>query len=117
MSVGIGKKDLVRTIRPNSQRQMGNTDCGEMLLPCRDVVDQQGVMIPPMVLDRRILRVANQVQLLVVSQPKPGARKRESRPSYGLKSQHVAVKSDAARDIADMDGDVIKLQRPHVRLS
>jgi len=84
-----------------------------MPLPRIEIIDQQGVVVAPIVRNHRLLALPDDVQLLIGSNPEPGPRKRESRPRNRFKSQHIAIKRHAPLDIGNMNGDVVELGDVH----
>src|SRR5689334_20593291 len=74
-------------------------------------------MITPMLGNRRILRIPDEMQLLVIpqSEPRPGKLKRRARQR--LEPQDIAIEDDAAIHVGHMDRNVIELEGSHQRLS
>ena len=80
-----------------------------MPLPGIQVIDQQGVVVAPVVRDDRLLALADDVQLLIVPQAKPGPGKAERRPRNRRQTEHVAIERNRPLDVGDMDGNVVEL--------
>src|SRR4029450_10450555 len=57
--------------------------------------------------------LADDVQVLIDAEPKPGAGKRESRPRDRLQLEHVAIEGHAPLDVGNVNGNVIELTDKH----
>ena len=62
------------------------------------------------------LALANDVQLLIGSEPKPRARKREGRTRHGLEPQDLAIKLATLLHVADVNRDVVQFLNLHGNL-
>src|SRR5437773_6372620 len=89
----------------------------EILFPGVKVIDQQSKMIAAIMRDHFPGPLANEMQLLIGAQTKPGTGKRERRPRDRLQPQHVAIERDAPLDIGNMQGDVIELREEQIQIS
>ena len=107
MAIGVCKEYLIRSIGTNAARQETHTARYQVLLPSDHVVDQQCKVIAAMLQYWRILLIANQVQLLVVADAKPCARKSKRRSRQRFEQQRIAIESDAAFHISNVNRDVI----------
>ncbi len=66
-------------------------------------------MVAPIVRDHGLLALADDVQLLIVPQAKPGPGKAECRPWNGRQAEHIAIERGRTLDIRDMNGNVVEL--------
>jgi|GEM_PF-4507582 len=80
-----------------------------MPLPGIQVIDQQSVMIAPIVRYDSLLALADDVQLLIVAKPKPGPWKTECRTGNRRELQYIAIERHRPLDVSDMDGYVVEL--------
>jgi hypothetical protein len=88
---------------------------GQVSLPSLEIIDEQGEMIPASLRINLARPLANQMQLLIDAQAKPGAGKRKRRPRNRLQPQHIAVKLHAPLDIGNVQSDVVELGKDHFR--
>lgn len=107
MSVRIAEKNLPRAIGPLLPRTKLCADFSEVSLPRAQFVHAQREMIATITGSDRFGAVADEVQFLIHSEPKPRARKRERRTGNLLKLQHAAIKLTAPLHGGDMYRDVI----------
>src|SRR5205085_8278371 len=88
----------------------------QILFPGVKIIDQEREMIATVVRDHFAVPPADQMEILIDAQPKPGAGKAERRPWNRLQAQHVAIKRRAFLDIRHVQRNVVKLEELHCRL-
>jgi hypothetical protein len=72
-------------------------------------------MIAAIVRDDFPVPPADQMQVLIEAQTKPGSWKAERRPRNRLQVQHIAIKGDAFFEVGDVQSNVIELSEAHGR--
>ena len=115
MPVRVAKKHLPRAIGPLLPRTKLDSDFSKMRLPGIQFVRAQGEMIAAVARIHRLGPAANEMQFLNRAQPKPGARKGESRAGNRLKPQDVAIKLRTPRHVGHVERNVIQLEDFHRR--
>ena len=115
MSVRIAEKNLPRSVGPLLSRTKLRAGFSEMHLPRVKVVHAQREMIAPIAGYHLFGAVADEMQFLIRSQPKPGTRKRECWPGNLLKLQRAAVKLTAPLHVGNVERDMIQFLDFHRR--
>lgn len=108
MSVRISEKDLPRSVGPLLSRTKLRAGFSEMQLPRVQFVHPQREMISPIAGCHGFGTIADEMQFLIRSQPKPCARKRERRTRNLLKLQNAVIKLTAPCHIGNVERDVIQ---------
>lgn len=70
-------------------------------------------MIAARMRDRFVRPPADEVQLLIVAESKPGARKGERRPGHLRQTQHFAIELAAPLDIGNMQSNMVECDDFH----
>jgi len=109
MPIRIDHERLLGAVGPHSPRREVRLAIRQMPLPGVEIIDQESVVIAPIVRDHCLLALADDVQLLVLAQPKPGPGKAECRAGNWREAQHVPVERDRPLDVGHVDGNVVKL--------
>lgn len=109
MPIRIDHIRLLGAVGPQAPRRETRLTFRQMLLPGIEIINQESVVIAPIVRDHRLLALADDVQLLVLTQPKPGPGKAERRPGNRREAQHIAIERDRPLDVGHVDGNVVKL--------
>ena len=108
MVVGVAQKDLPRAIGAPFAREVFGAEGVQVPLPGVEVVHLQREMIAAVVREHGFGAVANDVQLLIGSEPEPRARKREGRARDWLEPEDLMIKPDTLLYVADVNGDVVQ---------
>jgi len=115
MTIRVSQKNLISAIGTDAAREMWHAAVVKVSFPFLHVVDQQRKVIATMLSNQWVLFIADQVQFLVGSQAKPGARKRKGGTSNRLELEHVAIKGYASFDVRHVNRYMIELQGSHER--
>ena len=113
MAVGVGEEDLLGSIGASPARKVVDSVGFEVGFPCIHVIDEQGEVVTSIVGEYGFFAVADNVQLLIGAEPKPGARKIESRTRDAFQLQDFAIESAAGIDVGDVNRHVIELGGVH----
>src|SRR5262245_38981303 len=84
VSVGVDHVKLKRPVGPRAPRRKTDLALHKILLPGVEIIDQKREVIAAVVRYHLLRAFPDQMQLLINSQAKPSARKRERRARNGL---------------------------------
>src|SRR5205814_1522197 len=114
--IRVAQENLPRAIGPPFAREMFSPQRVQMPFPRVEVVHLQREMIAAVVREHGLVAIANDVQLLMGSEPKPRTRKRERRTRDGLEPQDIMIKPAALLHVADVNRDVVQFLNFHGNL-
>jgi len=113
VTVRIGQENLPRAIRALLLRLKRRTECCQMPFPRGEIVHLQRKMIAAASRADFPTTIADEMQFLLVAQPKPGAGKIEGRSGHRRQSENVFIESATPGHIGDVNGYVIEFVDCH----
>ena len=109
MPVGVDHENLQPAVGPRTPRHILRLAALQVPLPGIQIIDPEGIVVAAIVRNDRLLALADDMQLLVGAEAKPGPRKAERRPRYRRQVQNIAIKGHRPLDVGDVNGDVVEL--------
>lgn len=115
MTIRINDEGLLSAVRPRASRQSSDAERIEVRVPRIKVIDLEGNVGSPMMRPNSLDAIADQVQLLAMTQAKPCTREIECGSRQRIELERTCVEPRADVDVSDVEGDVVQFTDEHRR--
>ena len=116
MPVRVAEKNLPRPVRTRFGRTKIRAHFSQVIFPRLEVFHPQREVIVPAARFDRFVRSADEMQLLLRSQPEPRAGKIKRRARHRFQPQHAGIKRAASRHVRDVKRHVVEFVNLHARV-